>query len=64
VEAPEAPKEAKASVPNKQDGTGKFVVANFGGVFYVYSPEGVRISAGAGEFEANELATKFQSFHK
>jgi hypothetical protein len=62
VEAPVA-KEAP-SVPNKQNGTGKFVVANFGGQFFVYSPEGVRISSGSGELEATDLATKFQSFHK
>jgi hypothetical protein len=64
VEVPEVQKEEAPSVPNKQDGTGKFVIANFGGEFFVFSPEGARLSGPLGEFQADDLAKRFQSFHK
>lgn len=58
MEAPVA--EAKASVPANRHGTGKFEVVADGGKFWVFNPEGARISAGLSELEATELAFKFQ----
>jgi proline racemase len=62
-EVPEFVKE-EVAVPDKRDGTGKFQVVAYGGKFYVYSPEGVRINAGDGEVAAEDLARRMQSFKR
>ena len=60
----EVVQEEVVSVADKVDATGRFAVSYTGGKFYVYNPDGVRISSAMEEVEANDLARRMQKFKR
>lgn len=66
MEVAEAPEVQEApSVPNTIDNRArKFVAVAHDSKFYVFNPEGVRISGPLAELEAVELAQRFQAFRR
>lgn len=61
-EAPKVKESSKSDVPAKRNGTGKFEVVADGGKFWIFNPEGVRISGGLSDIEAHDQAARHQSF--